>query len=155
MDTVLSTMPYGPTCSCQTLKAYELVTEQPVFPLSLQLCCCSVSQLCLTLCEPMDCSTPGFPVLHHLLEFAQTHVHWVSDAIPPSQPLLPPSSPALYLSQHQSFPMSWLFASGGLNIGTEIQLQHQSFQWIFRVSHLSQQKVFAFYLISKKWAKLS
>ena len=75
MDTVLSTMPYGPTCSCQTLKAYELVTEQPVFPLSLQLCCCSVSQLCLTLCEPMDCSTPGFPVLHHLLEFAQTHVH--------------------------------------------------------------------------------
>ena len=44
-------------------------------------CCCSVSQLCVTLCDPMDCSSPGFPVLHHLLEFAQTHVHWVGDAI--------------------------------------------------------------------------
>ena len=45
------------------------------------LCCCSVSQSCLTLCNPMDCSTPGYPVLHYLLELAQTHVLWVSDAI--------------------------------------------------------------------------
>ena len=54
-----------------------------------QFCCCSVAQSCPTLCDPMDCSTPGFPVLHYLPEFAQTHVHWVSDAIQPSPPLLP------------------------------------------------------------------
>ena len=62
--------------------------------------CCSVAQLCLTLCDLMDYSTPGFPVLHHLLEFAQTHVHWVSDAIQPSHPLSSPP-PALDLSQCQ------------------------------------------------------
>ena len=50
-------------------------------------CCCSVSQSCPTLCNPMDCSTPGFCVLHHLPELAQTHVHWVSDAIQPISPL--------------------------------------------------------------------
>ena len=42
--------------------------------------CCSVAQMCLTLCDPMDCCTPGFPVLHHLLKFVQTHIHWVDDA---------------------------------------------------------------------------
>ena len=50
-------------------------------------CCCSGAQLCPTLCNPMDCSTPGLPVLHHLPEFAQTHVHWVGGAIQPSCPL--------------------------------------------------------------------
>ena len=64
-------------------------------------CCCSVAKLCPTLCDPMNCSRPGFPVLHHLLQFAQTHVHWVSDAIQQPHPLSPPSSPALNLSQHQ------------------------------------------------------
>ena len=64
-------------------------------------CCCSVAQLCLTLFYPMDCSTPGFPVLHYLLELAQTHVHWVADAIKPSPPLSTPSPPAFNLSQHQ------------------------------------------------------
>ena len=58
-------------------------------------CCCSVAQLCLTLCDPIDCSMPGFHVLHHLLEFALTHVHWVGDAIQPSHPLSSPSPPAL------------------------------------------------------------
>ena len=56
-------------------------------------CCYSVSQLCPTLCDPMDCSTLGFSVLHYLLEFTQTHVHWISHAIQPSHPLLSPSSP--------------------------------------------------------------
>ena len=60
--------------------------------------CCSVAQWCLTLCDPVDCSTPGLPVLHHLLELAQTHVHWISDAIQPSHPLLSPSPPAFNLS---------------------------------------------------------
>ena len=58
-------------------------------PASTQLCCCSVAQLCPTLCDPTDCSTPGFSVLHYLLKLAQTHVHRVSDAIQPSHPLVP------------------------------------------------------------------
>ena len=61
----------------------------------------SVVQRGLTLCNPMDCSTPGLPVHHQLLEFTQTHVHWVGDAIQPPHPLSSPSSPAFSLSQHQ------------------------------------------------------
>ena len=57
----------------------------------LQCCCCWVSKLCPTLCNSMNCSTPVFPILHYLPEFAQTHVHWVSDAIQASHPLLSPS----------------------------------------------------------------
>ena len=64
-------------------------------------CCCSVAKLYPTLCNPMDCSTPGFPVLHDLPEFAEIRVHWAGDAIQPSHPLSPPSPPALNLSQHQ------------------------------------------------------
>ena len=60
-----------------------------------------VAQLYPTLCDPTDCSMPGFPVHHQLLELPQTHVHWVGDAIQPSHPLLSPSSPAISLSQHQ------------------------------------------------------
>ena len=61
----------------------------------------SVAQLCATLCDPMDCSMPGFPVHHQVLELAQTFVHQVIDAIQPSHPLLSPSPPAFNLSQHQ------------------------------------------------------
>ena len=61
----------------------------------------SVAQLCPTLCDPMNRSTPGLPVHHQLLESTQTHVHGVSDAIQPSHPLSSPSPPALNLSQHQ------------------------------------------------------
>ena len=71
-------------------------------------CCCSVTQSCLTLCDAMDCSTPGFPVLQHLLELAQTHVHWVSDAIQPSHPLSSPSLPAFCLSQYQGVFSQWV-----------------------------------------------
>ena len=56
---------------------------------------------CVWLCDPMDCSAPGFPVLHYLPEFAETHVHWVDDAIQPSYSLSSPSPPAFSLSQHQ------------------------------------------------------
>ena len=66
-------------------------------------CCCSVTQLCMTLCNPMLCSILGFPVLHHLLEFSQTHLHWVGDAIQPSHPLSFPSPPAFNLSQLRAF----------------------------------------------------
>ena len=64
---------------------------------------CSVIQSCPTLCNPMDCSTPVFPIHHSLMELAQTHVHWVGDAIQPSCPLSSPSPSAFYISQHQSF----------------------------------------------------
>ena len=65
----------------------------------------------------LDCSTPGFPVLQYLLEFAQIHVHWIGDAIQPSSPLPPPYPFAFNLSQHQGLFMSQLFASGGQSIG--------------------------------------
>ena len=61
----------------------------------------SVTHSCLTLCDPMHCRTPGFPVLHHLLKFTQTHVHRVGDAIQPSHLLWSPPPPAFNLSQHQ------------------------------------------------------
>ena len=67
----------------------------------------SVAQSCPTLCDPMNCSTPGFPVHHQLPELTQTHVHWVSDAIQPSHPLLSPSPPAFNLFQHQG-PFKWV-----------------------------------------------
>ena len=85
-------------------------------------------QGCVQLCDPMDCSMPGFPVLHRLLEFAQTRVHWVDDAIQPSHPLSPPS-PALHLSQHQGL---FLWVGFSHQVAKILQLQHQPFQWIFR-----------------------
>ena len=85
----------------------------------LLACCCSVTKSCPALWDPMNSSTPGFPVLHCLHEFGQTHVHWcLSDAVQPSHPLSPPSPLALSLPQHQGFfPMSRVFKSGGQNIG--------------------------------------
>ena len=85
--------------------------------------CCSVTQSCPTLYDPMNCSTPGFPVLHYVPDSAQTHVHWVSDAIQPFHPLSPPSSPALNLSQHQGL-LQWVcfFASGGQSIGASVSV---------------------------------
>ena len=64
-------------------------------------CCCLVAKWCPTLCDPMDCSVPGFPVISYLSKFAQTHIHQVSDAIQPFQPLTSPSPLAFSLSQHQ------------------------------------------------------
>ena len=89
---------------------------KPLNQYILILCCYSVSQSCLALCNSMDCSSPGFPVLHHLLELAQTHV---CDAIQPSHPLSPHFPLALNLSQHQGefFPMSQLSISGGQSFG--------------------------------------
>ena len=77
----------------------------------------SVTQSCLTLCYPMDCSTPGFPIHHQLPELTQTHVHQVSDAVQPSHPLLSPSPLLQYFPAWGSFPGSQFFASGGQSIG--------------------------------------
>ena len=71
---------------------------------------CSFTKLCPTLWDPMDWSTTGFPVLHQLLEFAQTHLHWFGDAIQPSHPLLLPSPPAFNLSQHEGL-FQWVGSS--------------------------------------------
>ena len=89
-------------------------------------CWCSVTESCLTLCDPMDCSTPSFPVLCYLPEFAQTHVHWVGDAIQPSHPLLSLSPPAFNLSQHHGL-FQWVSSSCQVAKVLEFLLQHQSF----------------------------
>ena len=91
----------------------------------------SVAQLCLTLCDPMDCSTPGLPVHHQLLEFTQIHVHRIGDAIQPSHPLSSPSPPTFNLSQHQGL-LQWVSSSHQVAKVLEFQLQHQFLQWIFR-----------------------
>ena len=95
----------------------------------------SVIQLCLTLCDPMDCSTPGFPAHNQLLALTQTHVHWVSDTIQPSHPLSSPSPPAFSLSQHQDL-FHWVSSSHQVAKVLEFQRQHQSFQWIFKTDFL-------------------
>ena len=86
----------------------------------------SVAQSCLTLCDPMDCSTPVFPVHHQLPESTQTYVHRVGDAIQPSYPLSSPFPPALNLSQHQGL-FQWVSSSHQVAKVLEFQLQHQSF----------------------------
>ena len=95
----------------------------------------SVAQLCPTLCDPMDCNTPGFPVRHQLPELTQTHVHRVGDAIQPSDPLSSPSPVAFNLSQHQGL-FQWVCSLHQVAKVLEFQLQHQSFQWIFRTDFL-------------------
>ena len=86
-----------------------------------------VTQSCPTLCDLMDCSTPGFSVHHQLPQLAQTHVHLASDTIQPSHPLLFPSPPAFNLSWHQSL-FQWVSSSHQVAKILEFQLQHQSFQ---------------------------
>ena len=100
-------------------------------------CCCLVTQSCPTLWDPMDCSTWGFPVLHYLPEFAQTHVHWVGDAIQPSHPLSPPSPRTLSLSQYQGL-FQWVGSSCQVARVLEFQCQHLSFQWIFLLTIIEQ-----------------
>ena len=84
----------------------------------------------------MDCSMSGFPVLHCLPEFAQAHVLWVSDAIQPSHPLSSPSPCTFNLSQHQGL-FQWAGSSHQVSKVLELQLQHRSFQWIFKTDFLS------------------
>ena len=105
------------------MKLITALNDSVVQNVNLIYSCCSVAQSCLTLCDSTDCDMPCFPVLHCLLEFAQTHARWVSEAIQLSHSLLS-TSPAFYLPQHQglfqwvrSFPKSWFFASGGQSIG--------------------------------------
>ena len=93
-----------------------------------------VAQSCPTVCDPMEHSTPGLPVQQQPSELAQTHVRGVSDAIQPSHPLPSPSPPAFNLSQHQGL-FQWVSSHQVAKV-LELQLQHQSFQWIFRTDFL-------------------
>ena len=86
---------------------------------AMKYSCCLITKSCLTPSDPMEWSMPGFPVLHYLPEFAQTHVHCVSDAIPPSHPVTPFSSCLQSFPASGSFPMSQLFTSGGQGIGVQ------------------------------------
>ena len=95
----------------------------------------SVAQSCLTLCDPVNRSTPGLSVHHQLPEFTQTHVHWVGGAIQPSHPLSSPFPPAPNPSQHQSL-FQWVNSSHEVAKVLEFQLQHQSFQWTPRTDLL-------------------
>ena len=90
---------------------------------------------CPTLSNPMDCSMPGFLVLHYLQEFSQTHALWAGDAIQPSLPLSSTSSLSLNLSQHQCL-FQWASSLHQVAKVLELQLQYQSFQWIFSVYFL-------------------
>ena len=97
---------------------------------------CSVAQSCPILCNPMDCSTPGFPVLQHLLELAQTHVHWVSDAIQPSHPDTPFPSWLLSFPASGSFLISQFFTSGGQSIGasaSEAEASYETYPFIMLI----------------------
>ena len=93
------------------------------------------TESCSTLCDPMDYSIQGFPVHHQLPQFTQTHIHWVGDAIQPSHPLSSPSPPAFSLSRYQGL-FKWVSSSHQVAKVLEFQLQHQSFQWIFRTDFL-------------------
>ena len=86
------------------------------------------SSVTQSLCNPMDCSMPGFPVHHQLPELTQTHVHWVGDAIQPSPP-------AFNLSQHQGL-FKWVSTLHQVAKVLEFQFQHEAFQWIFRIDFL-------------------
>ena len=123
-DFKLISKPFTPSAS----SFYPAGNIQVVFP-SVQFS--SVAQLCLTLCNPMNCSMPSFPVHHQLLELSQTHVHQVGDAIQPSHPLLPPSPPAFNLAQYQGLFQGVSYTHQVAKV-LEFQFQHQSFQWIFR-----------------------
>ena len=112
------------------LRSYYL-THQDFFTLSFVV----VVQLlsCVWLLQSHGLQHPGFPVLHYLPEFAQTHGHWVSDVIQPSHLLLPLPHPILNLSQHEGL-FQWVSSSH--QAAKILELQHQSFQWLFRVDCL-------------------
>ena len=101
------------------LKTTELYTSNGWI---IWFCCCSVAKSCPVLCDSKDCSIPGSSVLHYLSEFAQIHVHWVGDANQPSHRVTPFSFCLRSFPASGSFPMSWLFPSGGQSIGASAKL---------------------------------
>ena len=128
------------TCQNKIKQTDEFLNVHSSGQLSLLTVCVLSSQLFkslshVRLCDSMNCSMPGFSVHYYLPELAQTHVHWVSDAIQPSHPLSPPPPLALSFSQHQGL-FQWVGSLKQVAKLLELQLQYQSFQWIFRVDFL-------------------
>ena len=113
--------------TAHALQSKKLVSTATWWPVQFS----SFAQSCPTLCDPMECSMPELPVHHQLPGFTQTHVHWAGNAIQQSHPLLSPSPPTFNLSQHQGL-LQWVSSSHQVAKVLEFQLQHQSFQWIFR-----------------------
>ena len=123
-------------CRHSSYSNYCPSTNHFLFCLKYEFSFSSAAQLCPTLCDPMNRSTPGLPVHHQLPQFTQTHVYWVrSDAIQPSHPLSSPSPPALNLSQHQGL-FKWVSSSHQVAKVLEFPLQHHSFQWTPRLDLL-------------------
>ena len=112
-----------------SIQKTKIIASGPIQFSSVQFS--SVTQSCLTLCDPMNHSTPGLPVHHQHPEFTQTHVHWVTDAIQPSHPLSSPFPLTFNLYQRQSL-FRRVSSSHQVAKVLEFQVQHQSFQWIFR-----------------------
>ena len=136
---VLSEALWMPTSGDLYLRTAEVVIDDSCrrklegwLPFFMVVVGCSITKSHPTLCNPMDCSTLVFPVLHYLLEFVQTHVRWSGDAIWASHPLSPPSPPALNLSQLQGL-FQLVSSSHQVAKILEFQLYHQSFQLIFTV----------------------
>ena len=122
---MLFVIPSSLTCATDWSTSLGMIRKKP-FRTNVRFS--SVAQSCPTLCDPMNCSTPGLPVHYQFPESSQTHVPWVIDAIQPSHPLSSPSPPALNLSQHQGL-FKWVSSSYQVAKVLEFQLQHQSFQW--------------------------
>ena len=121
-----------------SLSLHFYFLNQAWFPLYFFPCLhqfSSVAQSCPTLCDPMNCSTPGLPVHHQLPEFTQTHVHQVTNAIQPSHPLSSPSPSAPNPFQHHGL-FQWVNSSHEVAKVLEFQLQHKSVQWIPRTDLL-------------------
>ena len=131
----LPIVPLSNTCHMTTFVLVDFMEKLQMDKAGRNFQFSSVAQSCLTLCDPVDCSMPGFPVHHQLSELTQTHVHWVSDAIQPSHPLTSPLPPAFNCSQHQGL---YQRVSSLCEVAKvlEFQLQHPSFQWLFRVNFL-------------------
>ena len=125
----------NPCLLCLLHLASSLTTSATCTLLICSVQFSSVAQSCLTLCDPMNCSTTGLPVHHQLPEFTQTHVHRVGDAIQLSHPLLSPSNPASNPSYHQGL-FQWVNSLHEVAKVLEFQLQHQSFQWTPRTDLL-------------------
>ena len=121
---------------CRWILYHWAIREaQPLLYIFTSVQFSSVTQSCLSLCDLMDCRMPGFPVHHQLPELTQTHAHRVGDNIQPSHLLSAPSPPAFNLSQHQGI-FKWVSSSHQVAKVLEFQLQHQSFQRIFRADFL-------------------
>ena len=135
----LKSIPWFSQKSSEQPEACDLASDRPCLCTTWNGFCSvqfsSVAQSCPALCDPMNRSTPGLPVHHQLLEFTQTHVHWVRDAIQPSHPLSSPSPPALNLSQYQGL-FQWVSSLQQVAKVLEFQLQHQSYQWTPRTDLL-------------------